>query len=30
MNFSKWFDWFQNGAEWRGAYEPNNIPMLNG
>ena len=18
MNFSKWFDWFQNGAEWRG------------
>jgi hypothetical protein len=18
MNFSKWFDWFQDGAEWRG------------
>ena len=18
MNFSKWFDWFENGAEWRG------------
>ena len=22
MNFSKWFDWFQDGAEWRGVRTP--------